>query len=89
MLALTGGGDSAMMMAGAFAPPFSLFLSGEKEKTGRARSKREKDAGAEFDHRGQIRPRYGGWSEPVPIRLANFLPAASDLVPRWGAPPQL
>ena len=32
-----------MMMAGAMHPPFSLFLSAEKEKTGRARSKREKD----------------------------------------------
>ena len=27
-----------------FHPPFSLFLRGEKEKTGRGRSKREKDA---------------------------------------------
>ena len=44
MLALAGGVDSAMMMAGSLHPPFSLFLSAEKEKTGRARSKREKDA---------------------------------------------
>ncbi len=28
-----------------FHPPFSLFLGEEKEKTGRGRSKREKDAG--------------------------------------------
>ncbi|WP_297978708.1 hypothetical protein [uncultured Oscillibacter sp.] len=39
----SGGGISAMMMAGQMHPPFSLFLSAEKEKTGRARSKREKD----------------------------------------------
>ena len=32
-----------MKMAGALHPPFSLFLGAEKEKTGRARSKREKD----------------------------------------------
>ena len=32
-----------MMMAGALHPPFSLFLPEEKEKTGRARSKREKE----------------------------------------------
>ena len=30
-------------MAGALHPPFSLFLPEEKEKTGRARSKREKE----------------------------------------------
>ncbi len=44
VLALAGGGGiSAMMMAGALHPPFSLFLPEEKEKTGRARSKREKE----------------------------------------------
>ncbi|WP_196803636.1 hypothetical protein [Oscillibacter sp. 1-3] len=43
MLALAGGGIFAMMMAGQMHPPFSLFLRAEKEKTGRARSKREKD----------------------------------------------
>ena len=32
-----------MKMAGALHPPFSLFLPEEKEKTGRARSKREKE----------------------------------------------
>ena len=32
-----------MMIAGALHPPFSLFLPEEKEKTGRARSKREKE----------------------------------------------
>ena len=31
-------------MAGGLNPPFSLFLGEEKEKTGRSRSKREKDA---------------------------------------------
>jgi len=41
--ALAGGGISAMKMAGPLHPPFSLFLPEEKEKTGRARSKREKD----------------------------------------------
>ena len=44
-----------MMTAGAMHPPFSLFLSAEKEKTGRARSKREKDflelAGVRSIHR--------------------------------------
>ena len=43
VLALAGGGDSAMMMAGSLHPPFSLFLPEGKEKTGRARSKREKE----------------------------------------------
>ena len=38
--------DSAIPMAGGFEPPFSLFLREEKEKTGRSRSKREKDAPA-------------------------------------------
>ena len=32
-----------MKMAGPLHPPFSLFLPEEKEKTGRARSKREKE----------------------------------------------
>ena len=32
-------------MAGAMHPPFSLFLPEENEKTGRARSKREKEVG--------------------------------------------
>ena len=32
-----------MKMAGAMHPPFSLFLPEEKKKTGRARSKREKE----------------------------------------------
>ena len=56
-----------MMMAGAMHPPFSLFLAGEKEKTGRARSKREKDVGREFARLGKFRPKYGGWPEPVPM----------------------
>ena len=57
--------------------------------TGGARSKREKDAGAEFDRRGQIRPRYGGSSEPVPMNLADLLPDAPDSVPGGGALPHL
>ena len=78
-----------ILMAGAMHPPFSLFLRAEKEKTGRARSKREKDAGAEFDRRGQIHPNYGGWPELVPINLAGLLPGALDSVPCGGAPPHL
>ena len=35
-----------MKMAGPLHPPFSLFLPEENEKTGRARSKREKEVGA-------------------------------------------
>ena len=65
------------------------FRLRRKEKTGCARSKREKDAGAEFDRRGQIHPNYGGWSEPVPIKLANLLPGALDSVPCGGALPHL
>ena len=38
-----GRGDWIPAMAGAMHPPFSLFLPEEKEKTGRARSKREKE----------------------------------------------
>ncbi|WP_040655163.1 hypothetical protein [Oscillibacter sp. 1-3] len=64
-LALTGGVDFSHDDGWAMHPPFSLFLRAEKEKTGRARSKREKDAGAEFGREGQIRPRYGGWPESV------------------------
>ena len=45
-----------MKMAGPLHPPFSLFLPEEKEKTGRARSKREKEvtgdaAGARLNER--------------------------------------
>ena len=43
VLALTGGGDWIPAMAGSLHPPFSLFLPEGKEKTGRARSKREKE----------------------------------------------
>ena len=43
MPALAGGADWRPAMAGALHPPFSLFLPEEKEKTGRARSKREKE----------------------------------------------
>ena len=43
MLALAGGADWIPAMAGSLHPPFSLFLPEEKEKTGRARSKREKE----------------------------------------------
>jgi hypothetical protein len=39
-------GISAMKMAGPLHPPFSLFLLEEKKKTGRARSKREKEVTA-------------------------------------------
>ena len=39
----TGGGEWKPAMAGAMHPPFSLFLPEENEKTGRARSKREKE----------------------------------------------
>ena len=35
-----------MMIAGAMHPPFSLFLTGEKERMRRARWKREKDGDA-------------------------------------------
>jgi hypothetical protein len=45
VLALTGGGDFSHEDGWSFAPPFSLFLPEEKEKTGRARSKREKEVG--------------------------------------------
>ena len=62
-----------MMMAGAYAPPISLFsVLPEKRETGRARSKEKREHGAEFDRRGQIRPRYGGWPEPVPIGPWQF-----------------
>ena len=45
-----------MKMAGSLHPPFSRFLPEEKEKTGRARSKREKEvygdnAGARLNDR--------------------------------------
>ena len=43
MPALAGGADWRPAMAGPLHPPFSLFLPEEKEKTGRARSKREKE----------------------------------------------
>ena len=39
----SGGADWIPAMAGPLHPPFSLFLPEEKEKTGRARSKREKE----------------------------------------------
>ena len=43
-----------MMMAGPLHPPFSLFLTGEKERMRRARWKREKDGDA-FRGRGVVR----------------------------------
>ena len=43
VLALAGGEDWIPAMAGSLHPPFSLFLPEGKEKTGRARSKREKE----------------------------------------------
>ena len=51
MPALAGGVDFSHEDGWAMHPPFSLFLGAEKEKTGRARSKREKDA---FGTRGSI-----------------------------------
>jgi hypothetical protein len=41
-----------MKMAGSLHPPFSLFLPEEKEKTGRARSKREKEGYGDATGRG-------------------------------------
>ena len=87
-LALTGGEDFSHDDGWAMHPPFSLFLSAEKEKTGRARSKREKDAGAEFDREGQIRPNAGVSSDGA-RKFGSLNPAASDSVPLFGALPQL
>ena len=54
VLALTGGEDWIPAMAGALHPPFSLFLPEEKEKTGRARSKREKEGTGTIRGRGTV-----------------------------------
>ncbi len=70
-------------------PHFSFLCLAREKRNGPCTVQREKRAGAEFDRRGQIRPRYGGWSELVPIELANLLPAASDPVPQRGTLPQL
>ena len=60
-----------MMMAGAYAPPISLFsVLPEKRETGRARSKEKRERRREFDRRGQISPKYGGCSQTVPGNLA-------------------
>ena len=69
-----------MKMAGALHPPFSLFLPVEKEKTGRARSKREKEVrglrygGAPNDWRetGMTSPRRGATGAGG-FRLGVFL----------------
>ncbi len=43
-----------MKMAGSLHPPFSLFLPEEKEKTGRARSKREIEGTGTIRGRGTV-----------------------------------
>ena len=48
-----------MMMAGSLHPLIFSFRLRRKEKTGRARSKREKTLGREFDVR-QISPKVRG-----------------------------
>ncbi len=77
-----------MMMAGQCTPHF-LFSVAPKRENGPCTVQKRKGAGDEFGREGQIRPRYGGWSEPVPINLANLLPGALDSVPCGGAPPHL
>ena len=67
MLALTGGEDFSHDDGWFIAPPIFSFRLRRKEKTGRARSKREKPLGREFAHAGKFRPKYGGWPEPVPM----------------------
>ena len=85
---LRAGEISAMMMAGQCTPHF-LFSVAPKRENGPCTVQKRKGAGAEFGRRGQIRPNYGGWSEPVPIKLANLLPGALDSVPCGGALPHL
>ena len=77
-----------MMMAGQCTPHF-LFSVAPKRENGPCTVQKRKGAGDEFGRRGQIRPNYGGWSEPVPIKLANLLPGALDSVPCGGALPHL
>ena len=87
-----------MKMAGAMHPPFSLFLPEEKKKTGRARSKREKevrgdDAGArlnDWPKPGMTSPRRSQTGAGGP-RLGVFLfplsLAGSRIGPADGAGP--
>ena len=88
MLALAGGEDFSHDDGWCNAPPIFSFRLRRKEKTGRARSKREKDAGAEFDREGQIRPNAGAFSDGA-RKFGSLNPAAADRVPPRTALPQL
>ena len=77
-----------MVMAGQCTPHF-LFSVAPKRENGPCTVQKRKGAGAEFGRKGQIRPNYGGWSEPMPISLATLLPGALDSVPCGGALPHL
>ena len=77
-----------MMMAGALHPPIFSFRLRRKEKTGRARSKREKTLGREFARSGKFRPNAGVFSDGA-RKFGSLNPAASDPVPPRTALPQL
>ena len=78
-----------MMMAGAMYPPFSFFSAcGEKRKRAVHGPKEKRDAGAEFDREGQIRPNAGVFSVGA-RKFGSLNPAAADSVPPRTALPQL
>ena len=61
-----------MKMAGSLHPPFSLFLPEENEKTGRARSKREKE-GTGNDTGARLNDRRSRNDFPRAIKLSGGL----------------
>ena len=87
MLALAGGEDFSHDDGWCNAPPIFSFRLRRKEKTGRARSKREKPLGRECARSGKFRPNAGVFSDGA-RKFAGLNPAASDSVPPFGALPQ-
>ena len=73
-------------MAGSLHPPFSLFLPEENEKTGRARSKREKE-GYGDDAGARLNDRRSRNDFPRAIKLSGGCPSPNGPAPLFAAAP--
>ena len=83
-----GTGDGTALPCGNAPPIFSFLLVWRKEKTGRARSKREKRrGGTNLTARVKLCPSTGVFSDGA-RKFEGLNPSASDSVPPGGAPPQ-
>ena len=76
-----------MRMAGQIAPPIFSFRLRRKEKTGRARSKREKPLGRELDRRSSFAI-YESCSRPVWVEPWKSLPARAGPLRRRSLGPR-